>query len=76
MTQTCKITLKCTLKFKILQSIQCTVEAENNDVCVRDVVIQMQMVPFKIGEKSARLLISFPSNGSVLSELSEHEHSI
>ena len=25
-------------------------ETDNNDVCVRDIVIQMQMVAFKIGE--------------------------
>ena len=49
MTWTCKITLKCTLRFKMLQLIQCIVVTDNNDVCVRDVVIQMQMVPFKIG---------------------------
>ena len=48
MTWTCEITLKCTLKFKILQLIQCIVETDNNDICVRDVEIQMQKVHFRI----------------------------
>ena len=49
MTCTCEITLKCKLKFKILQLIQCIAETDNNDVCVRDVEIQMQIVVFRIG---------------------------
>ena len=48
MTWTCKISLKWTLKFKILQLVQCIVETDNNDVCVRAVEIQMQMVHFRI----------------------------
>ena len=48
MTWTCKITLKGTLKFKILQLIQRFMETDNNDVCIHDVVIQMQKVFFRV----------------------------
>ena len=43
-------TLVCKLKFKILHLKQCIVETDNNDFCVRNVVIQMQMILFKIAE--------------------------
>ena len=49
MTWTRKITLKCILKFKILQLIQRIVETDNNDVCVRYVEIKMQIVVFRTG---------------------------
>ena len=52
MTWTCKITSKCTLKFKILQLIQCIVETDNNDVYVRDVDIQIQMVSLRTSDKN------------------------
>ena len=48
---TCKITLKCRLKFKILQLIQSIVKT---NVCERDVEIQMQKVHFRIAEINAR----------------------
>ena len=48
-----QITLKCILKFEILQLIQCFVKTDNNDVCVRDVDIKMQM----IFSRSAKILI-------------------
>ena len=48
MTYTCKITLKWTLKFKILQLIEFIVETDNNDICVRDAEIQIQKVHFRI----------------------------
>ena len=50
MTRTCKITLECTLKFKILRLIQSIVETDNNDIRVRDVEIQMQKVHFRTAE--------------------------
>ena len=37
------------IKLQILQLIQCIVETDNNDVGVRDVETQMQIVFFKIG---------------------------
>ena len=44
-----KTSLPTNVLSKILQLIQCIMETDNNDVYVRDVVIQMQMVVFKIG---------------------------
>ena len=40
------------LEFKILQLIQYIVETDNNDIRVCDVVIQMQIVVFGIGDPS------------------------
>ena len=72
MTWTCKITLKCTLKFKILGLIQCIVETDNNDVYVRDMVNKMQMVFFKIvGRQVAEpksyfaTFLNFPQKNSI-----------